>query len=766
MALLLVFVLGHAASSELEEQVIITLAGPAECGPDSVDGNSRDCRFSFPDGIAFDSNGAMYVADRANCTIRKISARGEVSTLAGLAGAPGSSDGCGDRARFRAPRGVATDEQGYVIIADTGNHTIRKIAPDGTAVTLSGLAGEAGDKDGPVGEARFREPAGVAIDSQGFVYVADRGNATVRRITLAGLVDTLAGIPGKVGCKDGVAGESLFRDPTGITVTPSGTIYVADTGNHVVRKISPEGLVSTLAGRVGAPGQVDGPGNRARFFMPTDLVAGHDGTVYVVDSLNGAVRRIGADRTVSTMTKATSLSASARTTSRQLTLLQPQRIALGLGGTLWVSDTSNHRVCRLYPDGQLAVSAGQSGAYGHADGEPANARFYTPSSLAVDRQSNVYVVDRGTHVLRLIDPSGFVRTLAGSPGHPGKANGIGSKARFRAPQGVCVGSDGFIYVGDTGNHVIRRVDADGRVETWAGWAGNSGLRNRRRSSALFRGPAGLAFNAAGDLFVADTGNACIRRISAAGEVSTLAILRAPLGSLLKSRPGVGQPEPTDVAVDSAGKVYAADRGTHSLWCIDPGGQVRLLAGQPGDLGARDGQGQGARFGSPRGLGMNAGGMMYVADAMNHTVLLVGSDGLTSTWGGKSHEPGSSNGGLSVARFFSPSDVAVGPDGRIYVADAENHSVRTTASACPDHPTIDQQEGPIAVARRLDVAPRSASHVLWRVVRRPANSTARVEGPDMPRTDFTPDVPGLYILELQARTIDGKVSIRRLEFRGN
>jgi sugar lactone lactonase YvrE len=755
--------LGRGLASEVDDWTLVALAGPDELGPGSVDGAGQDARFAFPEGLTTDGSGAAYVADRANCTIRMISARGDVSTLAGLADSPGFADGHGDAARFRFPRGVAADGLGGVFVSDTGNHVIRKISPDGNVTTVAGRAGEAGDSDGLGETARFKEPERIAVGPDGSVCVVDRGNDTIRRVTPGGRVETVAGKSGQRGCEDGVGERARFRDPTGIALDSKGTIYVADTGNHVIRKISRGGMVVTWAGAPGKPGRADGRGTKARFNQPGDLVVGKDGSVYVVGSLNGTLRRITPDGIVSTVTKPAGSSGADRFVSGGVALNRPQGIALGPGKMLWVADTANHTICRLSTNGEITVVAGSGAVAGHADGVASEARFHTPASLAVDNQGRVYVVDRGSHVLRLISPSGGVRTLAGAPGRLGKADGLGPAGRFRAPQGVCVGPDGFIYVGDTGNNAIRRVSQEGRVSTWAGWAGTRGLRDGRRAFARFNGPAGLAFSAAGDMYVADGGNQCVRRISTSGEVSTVAQLPTPMSSLFKAG-AIGLPEPTDVAVNSEGTVYVADRGTHVVWRVDVGGQVTALAGEPGELGTQDGQPASARFSFPQGLGMDPSGALYVADTRNHTVRLVRQAGGVITWSGSPHEPGSSDGPLSVARFFSPSDVAVGRDGRIFVADAENHSIRTTVSECSDRPVIDQHEGPIAEKRQLSVVPQTANLFLWRMLRRPGNSTASPSDAKAASPALTPDVAGLYVLELKATTSTGKVSIHRLEFR--
>jgi sugar lactone lactonase YvrE len=201
-----------------------------------------------------DSAGNLYVADTFNATIRKITASGSVSTLAGTAGSRGDADGTGSAAQFNNPSGVAVDAAGNVYVADTYNQTIRKITPTGMVTTLAGSVGISGGNDGTGIYALFNQPGGLAVDASGNVYVADTGNATIRKITPGGVVITLAGVPGIAGLGDSAGGIALFNQPHGLAVDGAGNIYVADTGNAAIRKIAPDGTVTTLA-LVAAPAQ-------------------------------------------------------------------------------------------------------------------------------------------------------------------------------------------------------------------------------------------------------------------------------------------------------------------------------------------------------------------------------------------------------------------------------------------------------------------------------------------------------------------------------
>ena len=206
---------------------------------------------SQPEGTAVDSNGNIYVADYGNHTIRKITPTGIVTTLAGSSGITGSSDGTGSAARFSFPSGVAVDKAGNVYVADQGNDTIRKVTPAGEVTTLAGLAGRTGSADGTGSVARFFAPHDVAVDGAGNVYVPDAGN-TIRKITGAGVVTTFAGTAFSSGFADGTGSAARFFEPTGVAVDAAGNVYVADSLNYTIRKITPAAAVTTLAGATSA----------------------------------------------------------------------------------------------------------------------------------------------------------------------------------------------------------------------------------------------------------------------------------------------------------------------------------------------------------------------------------------------------------------------------------------------------------------------------------------------------------------------------------
>lgn len=326
------------------------------------------------------------------------------------------------------------------------------------SVTVSTLAGSTyGFKDGPDTAARFALPTGVAVDRAKNIYVADRDNHRIRKVTPAGLVSTLAG-SGERGFADGLGAYAKFYWPAGLTLDEAGNVYVADTWNNRIRMISPSGQVTTLAGS-GSEGFADGPPTQAKFFRP------------------GAV-------------------------------------AVDPSGNVYVADTFNNRIRKITPQGEVSTWAG-SGTFGFADGLGTAAQFGGPVGLVLGADGNIFVADNGVHRIRMITAAGQVSTLAGSGGigifGGGFVDGSGVMAMFRYPSGVALDPTGNVYVADQNNHRIRKVTPAGDVSTVAG-NGASGFEDGLGTTAKFWNPGGLAVDIAGVLYVADSVNHRIRKL--------------------------------------------------------------------------------------------------------------------------------------------------------------------------------------------------------------------------------------------------------------
>jgi len=659
-----------------------TMAGNP--GHGHTDGVGNSARFSGPRGVAADAAGNVYVADTENHTIRKITPGGTVTTLAGLPGASGSADGVGLAARFSEPRGVAVDGAGTVYVADMGNHTIRQITPAGLVSTVAGSAGLTGSADGTGSDARFYHPEGVAADSAGSVYVADTWNHTIRKIAPGGVVSTLAGLAGSYGSTDGTGSGARFYQPQGITVDSGGQVYVGDTGNQTIRKITAGGVVSTLAGLPGNYGSADGSGASARFYGPAGLAADGAGNVYVADYLNQTVRKLTPAGVVSTLAGLAGSYGSADGTNSGARFWGPVAVAaVGTNNaTLYVADADNGTIRQITATGVVTTLAG-SASTGSTDGTGSAARFYWPGGAAVDIAGNVYVADTQNSTIRKVTPDGTVNTLAGSPGNHGSADGTGASARFYGPQGLAVDTMGDLYVADTLNSTVRKITPGGVVSTLAGTPGIKGSANDTGSAAQFDGPLGVAVDNGGNVYVTDTWNHTIRKITPAGAVSTLAGYPGRYGDIDGTGSNVGTNSarfncPVGVAVDTAGNVYVTDSRNHTVRRVTTTGVVSTLAGSPGLWGSADGTNTEARFCLPSAIAVDAATNVYVLDSGNHTVRKLspaGTNWVVTTVAGMAGASGSSDGVGTAARFNHPAGLAADGSGTLYVADTGNNTLR-------------------------------------------------------------------------------------------
>jgi hypothetical protein len=338
-----------------------------------------------------------------------------ISTLAGTAGTNGSVDGTNNTALFNHPVGIAVDSNTNVYVADLNNHVIRKLTPLGTnwvSSTIAGQAGNPGSTDGSGTNAQFNGPCGIAVDNGGNIYVADTGNSTIRKLTPSGadwMVSTIAGLAGNPGTADGNNSSARFRFPMGLAVDGSGNIYVADDGNSTIREITPSGAnwgVNTIAGLAGNTGNTDGNNSSARFHDPSGITVDAGGNVYVADKFSCTIRK------------------------------------LVLSGGNWA----------------VSTIAGQASKSGSADGIGSAARFNSPTGIAADSGSNLYVADEGNNTIRRLSPAGTnytVFTAAGLAGSTGDTDGVGAAVRFNGPYGIAVDSYTNVYVADSVNNSIR-----------------------------------------------------------------------------------------------------------------------------------------------------------------------------------------------------------------------------------------------------------------------------------------------------------------------
>ncbi|HDR9100769.1 TPA: hypothetical protein QDB15_004124 [Burkholderia vietnamiensis] len=322
------------------ETLVTTLAGSG--APGATDGQGLDASFASPGDLAVDAGGNVYVADSANRKIRKITPDGVVTTLAG-SGEQAWNDGTGVAASFGYPIGVAVDANGNVYVADSTAQKIRKITPAGVVTTLAG-SGQLGGADGSATVASFNDPAGIALDGTGNVYVADATGGRIRKISPTGVVSTLAG-SGVPAYGDGTGAAASFKRPIGIAVDQSGNIYVADWGNNDIRKVTPTGVVTTLAGS-NSPGSVNGTGTGASFSGPMDVAVDKSGNIYVADSNNNQIRMVTQQAVVTTLA-GSSTRGDDNGPAASAKFNTPRGVAMDNDGNVYVADSYNEQIRKI-----------------------------------------------------------------------------------------------------------------------------------------------------------------------------------------------------------------------------------------------------------------------------------------------------------------------------------------------------------------------------------------------------------------------------------
>lgn len=302
-----------------------------------------------PFSLVADGSGGLFLADTANHAIRHIDAAGTVTTWAGTVGTPGSADANGTSASFNQPTGLARDAAGNLYVADSGNRTIRVISPTQDVTTLAGVAGSYGSADGTGAAASFAYPQGIAVDGSGTLYVADAYNNTLRKITAAGVVTTLAGTAGAVGSADGTGTAATFNQPLGVALDGSGNLFVADANNHLIRKVLvATGAVTTVAGTAGKPGLLDGTGTAAKFRAPTGLALDAAGNLWVADADNRCIRKVDAAAAVTTQAGSSLMAGSADGVGATVSFGRPTGLAV-VGGNVYIVDPTFGTVRKLVP---------------------------------------------------------------------------------------------------------------------------------------------------------------------------------------------------------------------------------------------------------------------------------------------------------------------------------------------------------------------------------------------------------------------------------
>jgi cysteine-rich repeat protein len=661
---------GHRIHQVGADGTIVTRAGTGRAGFQGDGGPATAAELNGPSAVAVDGVGNLYVLDAGNARVRLVRSDGVIATIAGDGTSGGSGDGGPAVLAQLAPGsggGLAVDGLGEVYVADTFNHRIRRVGRDGVITTVagSGTVGSSGD-GGPATEAQLTFPAAVALDPAGAVLIGD-GSNRVRRVDASGTITTVAG-NGQLG-HDGDGGLAIaaqLGQPQAIALDAGGAMYI--TTQNLLRRVSPDGIIARVAGQSGVLGGFAGDGGpalAAQFDGANGVAVAGDGVIYVADTSNNRVRRIAVNGVIATAAgSGVGGAGGAGGGATSATLAAPHGIAVDGDGNLYIAETYNHVVQRVRPGGEIAIIAGTGlGSFGGDGGPAVAAQLAFPHDVAVDAAGAVFILDNENCRIRRVDPDGTITTIAGtgSCGYDGDG-GPATAAELSYPEGLALDGAGNLYIADTGNVRVRRVNAAGTISTVAG-DGSSGFGGDGGPAieAQFAAPRGLVVDGAGNLYIADTGNRRVRKVSAAGTVTTIA------GTGASGAAGDGGPAtaaqlalPVALALDAAGRLYIADDGSNRVRRVSAAGTISTyvgvgLAGFGGDGGAA----AAALLDGPRGLALDAAGDLYISERDNARVRRVDAgDHRITTVAGQVDPPG--GGPVEAARLADPQALVRAP----------------------------------------------------------------------------------------------------------
>src|SRR5271157_2304177 len=613
-----------------------------------------------------------------------------ITTVAG--GAPPSTPAVAAGTTIGQPNRVMVDAAGNVYFSSL--NCVFKMDGSGNLTLIAGNSrpGFSGD-GGPATRAQLNAPQGMALDQSGNLYIADSKNNRVRIVSPAGIINTFAGTgqvsPGGAGTYNdgGLATDALLHLPAGVAVDKSGNVYIADTGDDLIREVTTDGLINSIAGD-SYPGYLgDGsPAATSELHSPEDVAVDSSGNIYIADSANAVIREITASTGIINFIAGSVTTASGATTGTPAVgysgdgaaanlagLVTPFALAVDSSGQVYFAENGDSRIRMINTKGIINTIAGNGTAGYSGDGSTGTAaELNFPTGVAVDSSGNVYIADLVNLRIRKLTSGGTISTVAGNGKYSYSGDsGQATSAQLNTPQAVASDSSGNLYIADTVNNAVRKVTAAGVISTIAGnGTAGSGGDGGAAASAQLHSPQGIAVDASGNIYVADTQNARVRKISN-GAINTVAGSgTAGFGGDSGAATSAQLNIPAGLAVDGAGNLYIADFSNNRVRKVTPGGTITTLAGNGLAGYAGDGgPATGAQLTTPMGVATDSSGNVYIADTGNNAVRMVNSSGIISTVAGNGLAGYSGDGGQAIlAMVGSPTGVAVDPSGNLYISD--------------------------------------------------------------------------------------------------
>ena len=636
-------------------------------------------------GIATDRLGNVYLSDTDNHRVRKVAASGAITTIAGT-GTPGFSGdgGPATAAQLNLPYGLATDLSGNLYVADLGNNRVRRISPDGTIATAAGGGTAASAADGsPATSVPLLTPRNLATDAAGDLFISEFSGHRVRKVTPDGKIWTAAGtgIAGYWG-DGGLAANAQLAFPAGLAVDRNGNLYIADSQNQRIRKVLPGNIMSTALG--GAPS--------TSLYTPIAVAVDGNTTIYVGDSafMVHSYTLAGAWSSAAGTGAAGYSGDGGRATAAQLTAVRD--LAVDLAGTLYIADAVRARSVNQ----SLIIHTVAGDGYLHAvgDGGPAtSAHLYQPAAVALDYGGNLYVADTGTQRVRQVTSSGMIVTVAGTgiAGYNGDQGPAGN-ALLNSPASVALDGVGNPVIADTVNQRIRKVTGGIISSVLGTGAAGSGPQNTAPLKTPLRSPGGVCIDLAGNLYTVDTLNNRVLQAPPGGLVATAA------GNGAAGSQGDGGFAPTAqldmpsaCAADSTGNLYIADTGNNRIRKVNAAGVISTVAGTGAPGGSGDeGPAVAAALSAPCGVAVDGSGDIFIADTGNQRIRMVTTDGVIHNIAGTGAAGFAGDGGAALqAQINTPAGLLVDGSGDVYVADSGNNRIRRLTplpAALPVTPT--------------------------------------------------------------------------------
>ncbi|MBP6821781.1 MAG: hypothetical protein KA368_09565 [Acidobacteria bacterium] len=658
----------------LGTNVITTAAGTGDTGFNGDGGPATSARISAPENVFVDKDNNIFIADFGNQRIRKVAANGAtISTVAGTGTSGFSGDGGqATAANLSSPTDVVVDNAGNIFICAAGNNRIRKVTTDGVINTIAGNGNTAFNGDGILATAAaLSSPQSIALDSAGNVYIVDRGNSRIRKVTVSNdSISTLAGGNAGLSPDGSTTTSARLNAPTGIALDAAGNVFFSDRDNFRIRRIAnatggdtagPSVVFNapppTIPNPIALSGTATDPGgitvvrwsnNRGgsgtatgttAWSIPTiSLLPGEN--IITVTAWDSAGNAGSATLTINYQTPqvivtiaGTGIGANSADNipGNAAAIWQPRGIAVDAMGNVYFADNLNRRVRKITPDGKIQAFAGTGEAGSGGDGGQAkDATLAFPTGVVVDAAGNVYIADSGTHRIRKVAPDGVISTVAGIGvgfgGYSGDG-GLAKNAELNAPQGVAVDKDGNVLIADQGNNRIRKVTAaDGKISTIAGtglfsFSGDGGLA----TAAELASPSGVAVDGAGNIFIADNGNQRIRKIAIAdAKISTIAGNGSPGfngDGDLAANAQVSLGSPTYLTTDAAGNLFVPDRGNNRIRKINmTDSKIATVAGS--GIAGFNGDGLaplGTNLSVPPGVAVDANGDLFISDSTGQRI---------------------------------------------------------------------------------------------------------------------------------------------------